>query len=1128
MALYDIGAYEFIPETIPPVVEDVLTRNSWQAEIKFYIKNDAGTYVDFSERFGNDRFFSCSEVRHITEGQYGQPVTKTVKVTVDNSDRYWDADPPAGFTTFYGKDAQLRMKLADATSEVNLCTMRIAPDGIETNDTERATIELEPLTEWFSRIDASSFKKGLQKYEFRSWLFLVRELIRSEFGDATTGAMPSGYVFPSDPRITFPDGARHFSVWGKPPQFDGSSWNDDNTDIPYDLDGDDTTLWVCIGPDLWEYTIATDTWTNRGEDAAQGTGVNARYVRDGGDYILVLKWTTDSDMIQTDLSFTLWDVINEEWNTTSRGTVTNFFAGWHYFNGEAVSAARYKGDASSNDIGTNLIVPFPQDLVGDSGTMTSYIRGGIHDATGSDTQDDVTFPAGWYRLYNATGTAFGVAVHWGNRQNIEAKLTSDGVLVYYSSWSTVNGKGMISKMAYDYGDSIGSPQDVLANADIPTGSLFFCPRLEFDNTDDLYYIRFDESVTADNEDTTSFRKSVVSGALPASQTEYFTNGTAALCSDNYSYIIDIIWANPDDDNGTAVIVVLEVDRVNLWPTYRIVKSYNHSTTVAFADVEHSSVCPRVAKSRSNDYPWWVNQETGSVCRCAAGGTSVTRMDGGAPPVFDAPYCANFIVVGSDETAANIYGISWPFHEPETQEIRTEGKYYLWQFATTHTGRVEIADFADLNKLEAVSQLCSAFSHAVYVDPDGNWTVKQRDSTTTPTTSIVKQFQGTEGWLRLGKKKATDIENYIEVVPSEPVLSPMKTTIVQKATSTYNGTITATQLDRLERRVKLRCMTGGKVSTGKTRFDYLVYNSMVETRLGAAYSSGTDVTLESVDDVAVGDEIEVLNSGLKTITAVTAATKVVTIASDFATAYPILSQVAVTKTNNAKWSSLGVTLLAEALDSSETGVDVDDATQIAVGNYIIVGAEEMLVTAKTGNTLTVTRGDNAASHADNSTVGVVVKPGGLGKMIEIGGQNIQIMFERDGDAAEQPIAFGDYIEFVCPGMSIDNSAGSKVIVSDKTSIGTYGRRKNKGTTDNRFLTRTLAECALSTRVARYKDPNRTVEITMGLDLQHGLYDPVYLQSYEVFPSESAYTVAMIVREVGYRPMTNETTYVLEEQ
>ncbi len=130
MAVYDIGAYEFIPETIPPVVEDVLTRNSWQADVKFYIQNDAGTYVDFSERFGNDRFYSCSEVRHISEGQYGQSVTKTVRVTVDNSDRYWDATPPAGFTTFYGKQAQLRMKLADASAEENLCTMRIAPDGM--------------------------------------------------------------------------------------------------------------------------------------------------------------------------------------------------------------------------------------------------------------------------------------------------------------------------------------------------------------------------------------------------------------------------------------------------------------------------------------------------------------------------------------------------------------------------------------------------------------------------------------------------------------------------------------------------------------------------------------------------------------------------------------------------------------------------------------------------------------------------------------------------------------------------------------------------------------------------------------------------------------------------------------
>jgi len=77
-------------------------------------------------------------------------------------------------------------------------------------------------------------------------------------------------------------------------------------------------------------------------------------------------------------------------------------------------------------------------------------------------------------------------------------------------------------------------------------------------------------------------------------------------------------------------------------------------------------------------------------------------------------------------------------------------------------------------------------------------------------------------------------------------------------------------------------------------------------------------------------------------------------------------------------------LNEALDDSETGVDVDDGSKFANGDYILVGQEIMKVTGVSTNTLTVTRGltNNtgttavsagshiAASHADNSVVTLI--------------------------------------------------------------------------------------------------------------------------------------------------------------
>ena len=63
-------------------------------------------------------------------------------------------------------------------------------------------------------------------------------------------------------------------------------------------------------------------------------------------------------------------------------------------------------------------------------------------------------------------------------------------------------------------------------------------------------------------------------------------------------------------------------------------------------------------------------------------------------------------------------------------------------------------------------------------------------------------------------------------------------------------------------------------------------------------------------------------------------------------------------------------LAEALDATETGVDVDSASGISPGDVIRIENEDMDVTAKSSNTLTVVRGINgttAATHNNNVEV-----------------------------------------------------------------------------------------------------------------------------------------------------------------
>lgn len=65
-----------------------------------------------------------------------------------------------------------------------------------------------------------------------------------------------------------------------------------------------------------------------------------------------------------------------------------------------------------------------------------------------------------------------------------------------------------------------------------------------------------------------------------------------------------------------------------------------------------------------------------------------------------------------------------------------------------------------------------------------------------------------------------------------------------------------------------------------------------------------------------------------------------------------------------WKS--TTTLAEALDSSETAVDVTSATNISAGDHILVESEQMYVTSVSSNTLTVERGANGTTAAAHDT------------------------------------------------------------------------------------------------------------------------------------------------------------------
>ena len=73
---------------------------------------------------------------------------------------------------------------------------------------------------------------------------------------------------------------------------------------------------------------------------------------------------------------------------------------------------------------------------------------------------------------------------------------------------------------------------------------------------------------------------------------------------------------------------------------------------------------------------------------------------------------------------------------------------------------------------------------------------------------------------------------------------------------------------------------------------------------------------------------------------------------------------------------GSLLSGAVADTTTTAVTVDDGTDVAVGQTVLIDSEQMLVKAISGNSLTVARGLNgttAATHTDNTAVSILRWP-----------------------------------------------------------------------------------------------------------------------------------------------------------
>ncbi len=217
--------------------------------IKFYIQDQGTTtrdpeWVDFTDKLkkqGKYKLSNIGTITHSTESKAvgGVFLSSISDVSMENADGFWDNPSdwsdlktiygnPVSFSTSKNKREMVLTKnkcrvvveslLKDGTiREDTVGVFRIR--GFSTDSTSGlATLEIVSLAQYLKDAKADKCRNGKSWYENRSIIFLIKELLKLEFGDKTTGELPASFKFPDQLSIPTFDGQRTLSSFGRPPE----------------------------------------------------------------------------------------------------------------------------------------------------------------------------------------------------------------------------------------------------------------------------------------------------------------------------------------------------------------------------------------------------------------------------------------------------------------------------------------------------------------------------------------------------------------------------------------------------------------------------------------------------------------------------------------------------------------------------------------------------------------------------------------------------------------------------------------------------------------------------------------------------------------------------------------------
>ena len=891
---------------------------------KFYIQDDNEEWVDFSDFLqdgGKQLLQQIQSIKYSSEYKYGTFKVQIPGIVVKliNDDGFFTKPFPSTLKTIKNTTAQFGTTLKGKYSILSNRKARVSVIGIDkdvpfdetvvgtylihgaktiTNTTY--TIKLVSLANPLKNSDSAEVvKNGDDWYKNRPISFLLRELLKVRYREANQNAIPDSYVVPD--KIAIPTAAylnndtgdqRRSSVYGTPPEWDGSNWVQYNLVtramlFSYATIGsanpfaDPDTLYFGSDNQLWKWDAATEIYTKIGETVGN---INKIWYNSKDYCLYMATWKDDFNITYRGYQFYLYKYdgssLTQLTTTTTHGggytanlgtisrkgqeDYTNDGTNDYYFR----FIGQYNDGSVSHTGGENVVPPFRQYVHFNNGTVEIYKLTSLFDTA---TPTDLVS-----RTYQDSTNGFFID---NDYYYIYSDSLAPNTHVDEIEFSYTMGQEPFILFSKDYGTSGGivytvfddlnqryyfATYDVASNSVTETGPIQvsgynvqpICGAVASDGY--MYVTLLLDKDTGADDSIVYITKSVFGSSSLS------TIYDSSLDSTTYYTPLKMVYAN-----SKLYITLFDRSEERHFYAYSIV---SHPTTSqnsfdALTNNLFETMPQAMVAGTSGVY--FASYKTLSIHYFDFATETITTLQNGVPVTTGGDVWVQDMVVDSYTRSTEIlYGITMPSPPPQYMNgNQLSGKYYLWKYDVYYTDRIEYADFSGMNVWDAISNLAMIANYDYGFDENGDfYFIPKQSSVTTVDYEFSDDYDNRNIVDLVVSVDESKVYNFVRVSPyvaeiqqptAKYVMNPRS-----RSEASWNYKMDISQRDTAKKRIKMQVLTNGKLSDGDIMFRYYQYDKVINTSFSTAYTGGNYIYVPiDISDLHKGDELKLITINL---------------------------------------------------------------------------------------------------------------------------------------------------------------------------------------------------------------------------------------------------------------------------